>query len=404
VPHCRQNRSCDLFDAPQLGQAFRFTRSSIDVAACGRADCGTAADWELFEIGDQFVDAEVALFRPRLDAAEDDPREFRLVGQQFGINVLRQFSRHQFVQCLPHRINVGRVIDAFGIAPLLGRHVTGCPQSISGTGRRRFHVESDPRQTEIDDLRHQFAVFLRQQDVSRFDIAMDEIAAVGVTQPAADSPNEPDRLGDAQFTSATVMVVQRPLGHQFHDDVMPLVVAGLLVHGDDVPMAELRHGQRLAQKAFDRQGCLRMRRISCMQPLDGNGPLQIAIERSEHGRKPPTPERLLQIVTAGQRHKRRRRFGRGHLRRRTGRPPDGLPISQRRVAAEPGGSRPRRTGDTPCCSHTAALGRRNPRQVRPAFEAELGGFRNGGLADGAVHAQRVSRYQVDIKTAWLHRK
>jgi hypothetical protein len=160
------------------------------------------------------------------------------------------------------------------LAPrLLRRHVVR--RAGDHPALRQVGVVGRPRQAEIGELDALDAVL--QQDVSGFDVAVDQPLGVGGDQAGGRLHADAQDLGQGQRPAAAEPILQRLAGHVLHHQVRQAV--GLLdrVDGDDVIVADRGLGLGLAHEAPTSGGAGRQLR---RHDLDGHDPVQLGIERS----------------------------------------------------------------------------------------------------------------------------
>ena len=148
----------------------------------------------------------------------------------------------EFVQHYAERIDVAAVVDALGIAGLLGAHVIERADDLPGTGEPLAGIEL-LGDTEIGQVR----MVDRAEDVLGLEIAMDDSVAVRVVERGGDAAGDVHRFADRQPVAvegaalqihhhegeiAVLALVERQLLHH----AIGTIVAVDPMHGDDVGM------------------------------------------------------------------------------------------------------------------------------------------------------------------------
>ena len=153
----------------------------------------------------------------------------------------------QLVEQDPQRVNVAARVDIERAhLRLLRAHVgRGAYEQFEG-GEERFVGQSligRFRDAKVNHLGHRFAILERDQDVRRFDIAVDNALLVRVLQGMADLDEEVEPLlGREMILVAVVGDLDPP--HQFHDEVGPAGVGRARIQNPgDIRM--VHEGQRL---------------------------------------------------------------------------------------------------------------------------------------------------------------
>ncbi len=180
--------------------------------------------------------------------------------------------REHFVQDCAETEDIGAVIN--GLAPHLFRgHVAHRAHHrarvrVAGHGRRigvvsRPGGRSLPRQAEVEDLD---ATVLRDEDVVRLEVPMDDPLVVGGREAAGDLQRIFDGLARGERSSGQARA-ERLAIEQLHDRVCGLALLPEVVDGQDVWMGERGHGLGLALEA--REGLGIVREVG-REHLDGN--------------------------------------------------------------------------------------------------------------------------------------
>ena len=148
----------------------------------------------------------------------------------------------QLVENYAQRVDVARRRGRTALH-LLGAGVLGCQQPEAGDGGRwlvRAWMEhlGDP---EVEELGYPLA---GDQDVDRFDVAVDDPARVGVGDRPADLQKKPEPLRNCEPVGVGVLV-DRLSFYVLHDEVRPTVIRHAAVHQScDVRVVE--RGENLA--------------------------------------------------------------------------------------------------------------------------------------------------------------
>ena len=126
---------------------------------------------------------------------------------------------------------------------------------------------------EISDLDH---VVVRDHDVLRFDVPVDDAMGVRVLQCLADLRGVVQRLDGAEYTMLRHALLERLAFDKLHNDILRLPAVADIVDRDDIRLRE--HGDRvcLRLKAIFQ---LSVRRHLIAQDLDGD----IAVQLVAHG-------------------------------------------------------------------------------------------------------------------------
>ena len=102
---------------------------------------------------------------------------------------------------------------------LLGAHVLRRPQREAGLGHPWPGAARRERDAEVGHQRPSIV----QQDVLRFDVAMDDVMPVGVVQRIQHLPRDPDRLADGELAFPVEPVPERLAVHEGHRVPQPAV-------------------------------------------------------------------------------------------------------------------------------------------------------------------------------------
>ena len=166
-------------------------------------------------------------------------------------------------------------------AGLLGRDVVHTAQSFLGHGL----AVGQACNTEIG---HLDAAVPQHHDILRFDVPVDDAAAVGVAESAHDLDDEVQRLPPIHFTTPLHILLEGDAVDELHDDIVQLVTAGHVIHRDDVGVGQLSDSQRLIVEAAAE---FRTVRQVAFEDLDGNQTIQpVALGLIDVGHAAPADE------------------------------------------------------------------------------------------------------------------
>ena len=297
---------------------------------------------------------------------------------------------------------------------LLGGHVPRGAEAVPGVDDVAA-LEHVAGQAEVA---HLHLPVVGEHDVAGLDVAVDDAALVRVAEAFGSGPDDAGRLLGRQAFAGGQVLVQGPAVHQFHDDIVGVVIWTNLVDRDDVRVGQFRGAAGLAQKPLDDAlaglGDVRG------QHLDGHRAFQVRVERAVDHAEAAGPEAGLDLeavdLGADQRVGRlgggrlggrrrglrfvRRRHGRQRIQRRPL-----LQVEVHRALRRLGGSafggrlgrRSRRRGGRPLGGRRRAarllamrLGRYPPVAARPADRLGRGVFLPnliGGPTLGTRHEQ-----------------
>lgn len=200
------------------------------------------------------------------------------------------------------RPQVGRRLDVAALQ-LLGRHVLRGADDRAGVGEAGRGVQ-DAGDAEVGDDR----AAVGEQDVVRFEVAVDDAGGVRVGQCGGDLGAEGGDLGPGQaprrFAYGTG---QRLAGHVLHHDprlgrrVGRAVgcLAHHVVHGDDAGVAQPGRRAGLAQRPGDHRGALLAGELDREQDfLEGDLAVQRLVVPAPDAAHSAPPDRFQQPVTA----------------------------------------------------------------------------------------------------------
>lgn len=126
---------------------------------------------------------------------------------------------------------------------------------------------------EISDLDH---VVIRDHDVLRLNVPVDDAMGVRVLQCLADLRGVVQRLDGAEYTMLRHALLERLAFDKLHDDILRLPAVADIVDRDDIRLREHGDSVRLRLKAIFQ---LSVRRHFIAQDLDGD----IAVQLVAHG-------------------------------------------------------------------------------------------------------------------------
>jgi hypothetical protein len=274
----------------------------------GRVGCWTAARWaartsashlagRLVAIGrilghqsgddrcEPFGDLGVLIgYRPRrvvADLAQDGDGGFGREGRLPGAGGVQDATEAE---------EVAAVVDRLA-ARLFGRHVMGRAGDRSGRGEAG--VVAGLGQAEVGDLDPLDAVF--EEEVGRFDVAMDEALGVGGRQAGGDLQADAQDGLDVERPVAVELCLERFAHDELHDQIG---MAAELVHGvdgDDVVVRDGGGGGGLAEEASARQV---VPGEGGGQELDGDDPVEPPVERLVYDAHAGAADRLDHLVGA----------------------------------------------------------------------------------------------------------
>ncbi len=122
-------------------------------------------------------------------------------------------------------------------------------------------------ESEIADFRAGLQI---EQDVGRFDVAVEDAVFMGVGEAVTDPRNEADHLSRID-RHAIGRMEQRLPRHVLHDDIEHAVHLAEVENSNEIRMVEFRHRLRLGFEAFAERGVLAE---FLGQDLDGHGAVQ----------------------------------------------------------------------------------------------------------------------------------
>ena len=143
-------------------------------------------------------------------------------------------------------IDVARPLD------LLRRHVRHRADDLLGAGESQIVgcLAEQLGQTEVGDF-HPAA--LVEQDVLRFDVAVDDAFFVSELQGVADLRDDLQGLGRLELAGPQCLADVDAV-HELHDEIIDVADMPEVMHADDVGMVELRKRFGFAGKAIGKPG------------------------------------------------------------------------------------------------------------------------------------------------------
>ena len=216
------------------------------------------------------LEREVAPQAPqRRQARPDPPRGGRGAAAAHGVD-----AAERLVDDEGQGIEVG-LLAHLSPGRLLGRHVGQRADDVARDGQRV--VADHAGDAEVRQLGHGRPVVrpVGHDHVARFDVAMDDAAAVGVGQRVGQGDTEAQHVAVGELAVAHELR-QRAPAHELGDEVEGLVVATGLVEGDDPRMRQARRRARLPL------GPCRHRVVVHGDALDRHGALEALVLGQPH--------------------------------------------------------------------------------------------------------------------------
>lgn len=121
-----------------------------------------------------------------------------------------------------------------------------------------------PRQAEVRYL--DLIVAERDEDVTRLDVAMDDLGCVGRVERGGDLAEHGEGPIHRCWSSRLQAGIERTARHELHDDIQELLMLPNLVDGNDV-----RVGQIARQPSFFEQGLFERGLFRTVEQVDLNG-------------------------------------------------------------------------------------------------------------------------------------
>ena len=194
-------------------------------------------------------------------------------------------AREALVEDHAQRPHVDAVIELAFARALLGRHVVRRPHHRPGA-RERGRLAERPlharelREPEVEDLDDHAPPLVREEDVGRLEVAVDDAPRVHAADRGDDREQEARRLRERQAPLAHEPVVEGLADQEVHDhDGRAVLGLEDVVDADDVRVGDGARGAGLAGEATARVGAARL-----VDQLEGHG-----LVRDEVGRRPHAP-------------------------------------------------------------------------------------------------------------------
>ncbi len=150
-------------------------------------------------------------------------------------------AAQQLEQGAAERIDVGADIDAAAVGHLLGRHVIGCAQRLTGGGHAGLFdfVPLPPRQPKVQQF---YIAAAAEHDVRRFDVAVHKPLLASVGEGHGYLTDDLAGVGDRQRPDTLDELTQVQSVDVFGDENRGAIDVAGIVGGDDVRVAESADG------------------------------------------------------------------------------------------------------------------------------------------------------------------
>ena len=135
-----------------------------------------------------------------------------------------------------------------------------------------------------------------QQDVLRLDVAMDDLAFVGVVQRFGRLPHDPEGVLDGELVLPDQPVAERLPLDERHDIVKEAVGHPRVVQAEDVGVLELGGDPDLAQEALGADGGRQFR----LEHLDGDAAFVLRVPGEVDEGHPALAQQALHVIMAGE--------------------------------------------------------------------------------------------------------
>ncbi len=207
----------------------------------------------------------------RLDDGRDDLQN--AVGQE------RQAAAQRLVEERSERPNVRPLVDASGRLELLGSHIRGRTDDIRllRQGHRRLARLRDPEVDELDRLG--VVEPPADEEVLRFEIAMDDSSGVGFREPVARLERERHRLRGRERTDAAEAIAYRLPFEQLHHDER--LARGETPEVEDLRDVLAREPRDDAPLALEARDDALARRHPFAEKLDRDDAMQLPMTRRD---------------------------------------------------------------------------------------------------------------------------
>ena len=161
-----------------------------------------------------------------------------------GVAAERTGARKQLVEHHTEGEDVGAAVELFA-ADLLGRHVLRAADHRAGAGQLDGLVLQFG-DAKVGDFGFPFGA---EQDVARFDVAVDDVAMPGVVERGGGFPHHPQHFAQGHFRGLPGAFQEVLAGHEFEGQVEQAGGFARVVEGDDVGVLESAGGAGFAQQA-----------------------------------------------------------------------------------------------------------------------------------------------------------
>ena len=191
-----------------------------------------------------------------------------------GRGVARERVRpaEQLEQDAGHRVDVGRATDGL-VQEALGRHVADRADGEAGPGQPPAEGRAGGARDAEVDQGHELRRPGGDQHVPRLDVAVDQALGVGGVQRGGELLDDRDGPVRRHRAVAPQQRAEVEAVDEAHLQEEPAVQLAVVVHGDDVRLAQLRHDLRLAAEP---RAVLGVARQVCRQQLQGHEAIVLA--------------------------------------------------------------------------------------------------------------------------------
>ena len=176
--------------------------------------------------------------RRRLDEVRVDER-------RLGRRLERRLAAEALVEHAAERVEVGAAVDRLALELLGGGVLERADEEARLRQTRRGHLLRDPEVAQVDALRR-----LRDEDVRRLDVPVDEPAVVRRVERARDLLQQVERLPEPERPLLLQQRAQVDALDVAHGDVEEAVRLARVVDRDDVRVVERGGDLRLADEAL----------------------------------------------------------------------------------------------------------------------------------------------------------
>ena len=186
-----------------------------------------------------------------------------------GVGVIRQVPGRHLIEHDTKRIQVAARVCIEALC-LLGRNIVHRSNGLTTA------LLVDVFQCGNAEIRHLDHVVVRDHDVLRLDVAVDDAVRVRVLERFCNLRGIAQRLLRAEHAALREALLERHALDELHDDILRITAVSHIVHRDDVRLREHGDGVRLRLKAVFQLGILRH---LIAQDLNGD----IAVQLMAHG-------------------------------------------------------------------------------------------------------------------------